>query len=499
MDCPCSIFFSLFVLVACAAAAITATRLQALEDRLIVLASEASPVLTTADDEIPTGTRWAILVAGSKGYGNYRHQADVCHAYQILRRGGLKDENIVVFMYDDIAYHPSNPYPGVIINSPYGADVYAGVPKDYTGKDVTVGNLLAVLLGNKTAITGGSGKVVDSNPNDHIFIFYTDHGGPGVLGMPNHPYLFAIDIIQALKEKHLAGTYKEMVIYVEACESGSIFEGLLPDDLNIYVTTASNAVEDSWGTYCPGMDPSPPPEYYTCLGDLYSVSWMEDSEVHNTKDETLKDQYDNVKARTSNHDTYFSGSHVMQYGNIKMDREELYTYMGFDPANENISTGSENQLLSSSLSPGFRIFLTGKKSVGINQHDADLLYLWQKYEMANEGSSEKVDARLELVEEMSHRLHLDRSIDLLGKLLFGFEQGPTVLKAVRPLGQPLVDDWACLKTMVNSFQFHCGSLSQYGMKHMRAFANICNAGVDEHILAVKCAEVCERNGYMSGA
>jgi hypothetical protein len=29
-------------------------------------------------------------------------QADVCHAYQILRKGGVKDENIVVFMYDDI-------------------------------------------------------------------------------------------------------------------------------------------------------------------------------------------------------------------------------------------------------------------------------------------------------------------------------------------------------------------------------------------------------------
>ena len=24
---------------------------------------------------------WVVLVAGSNGYGNYRHQADVCHAY----------------------------------------------------------------------------------------------------------------------------------------------------------------------------------------------------------------------------------------------------------------------------------------------------------------------------------------------------------------------------------------------------------------------------------
>lgn len=60
---------------------------------------------------------------------DYSIQADVCHAYQILKKGGLKDENIVVFMYDDIAYNELNPKKGVIINSPQGHDVYAGVPK----------------------------------------------------------------------------------------------------------------------------------------------------------------------------------------------------------------------------------------------------------------------------------------------------------------------------------------------------------------------------------
>jgi hypothetical protein len=55
--------------------------------------------------------------------------------------------------------------------------------QDYTGDQVTTENFFAVLLGNKSAITGGSKKVIDSKPNDHIFIYYSDHGGPGVLGM----------------------------------------------------------------------------------------------------------------------------------------------------------------------------------------------------------------------------------------------------------------------------------------------------------------------------
>ncbi|RWW59261.1 hypothetical protein BHE74_00033820 [Ensete ventricosum] len=157
---------------------------------LLLVESRLDPIRLPSDraekpingDGDAVGTRWAVLIAGSNGYYNYRHQADVCHAYQVLKKGGLQDENIIVFMYDDIANNEDNPRPGVIINDPQGEDVYAGVPKDYVGDDVNVNNFFAVLLGNKTALSGGSGKVVNSGPNDHIFIFYSDHGGPGVLG-----------------------------------------------------------------------------------------------------------------------------------------------------------------------------------------------------------------------------------------------------------------------------------------------------------------------------
>ncbi|NP_001401341.1 Vacuolar-processing enzyme beta-isozyme 1 [Zea mays] len=423
--------------------------------------SDAASAPAAEDDEV--GTRWAVLVAGSFGYGNYRHQADVCHAYQILQKGGVKKENIVVFMYDDIAHNILNPRPGVIINHPKGANVYDGVPKDYTGDQVTTENFFAVLLGNRSATTGGSKKVIDSKPNDHIFIYYSDHGGPGVLGMPNLPYLYAGDFIKVLKKKHASNSYSKMVIYVEACESGSIFEGLMPEDLNIYVTTASNPVENSWGTYCPGMEPSPPPEYITCLGDLYSVSWMEDSETHNLKKETIKDQYEVVKTRTSNSNKYKEGSHVMEYGDKTFKDEKLSFYQGFDPANANIA----NMLL-----------WPGPKGA-VNQRDADLLFMWKRYEQLNGGTEEKLRALIEIKETVQHRKHLDSSIDFVGRLVFGFEKGPSMLEAVRTSGQPLVDDWDCLKRMVRIFESQCGSLTQYGMKYMRAFANICNSGISE--------------------
>merc|ERR1711942_217561 len=71
------------------------------------------------------GVHWALIIAGSNGWFNYRHQADICHAYQLLRKNGIPDERIIVMMYDDIAHNSNNPTPGVIVNRPHGPDVYS--------------------------------------------------------------------------------------------------------------------------------------------------------------------------------------------------------------------------------------------------------------------------------------------------------------------------------------------------------------------------------------
>lgn len=36
--------------------------------------------------------------------------------------------------------------------------------------------MIAVLLGEKENVDGGSGKVIKSGPKDRIFFFYSDHG-----------------------------------------------------------------------------------------------------------------------------------------------------------------------------------------------------------------------------------------------------------------------------------------------------------------------------------
>ncbi|CAF0747156.1 unnamed protein product [Didymodactylos carnosus] len=256
------------------------------------------------------GQHWAVIVAGSNGYYNYRHQADVCHAYQILHKHGIPDDNIVVMMYDDIANDPSNPTKGVIINHPNGKDVYKGVPKDYVGETVTPKNFLNVILGNTTALKGiGIEKHAQSNgPDDNVFIFFTDHGAAGLVAFPSD-VLYAKDFNTAIKKMHTEKKYKQMVIYIEACESGSMLEDLLADNINVYGTTASNAEESSYACYYDE-------KRQTYLGDVYSVVWMEDSDAEKIDAETLFKQFQVTKKKTNT-------SHVMQYGDLKLGKAHM--------------------------------------------------------------------------------------------------------------------------------------------------------------------------------
>lgn len=252
---------------------------------------------------------WAVLVAGSNTYYNYRHQADVCHAYQILSSHGISDDHIIVFMYDDIAYNKDNPFPGNIINRPDGPNVYPGVPKDYTGDLVTPQNFLNCLLGKSTV-----GKNLQSTSEDNVFIYLADHGAPGLFAFPNE-VLYVKDFSDTLIQMGKENRYKNLVIYMEACESGSMFSSWLKEDTDIYATSASTPYESSYACY---FDSS----RNTYLGDVYSVNWLENADSSNFSLETIFKQFviDRQETNTST---------VCEYGNITLAKSSLLsTFMG---------------------------------------------------------------------------------------------------------------------------------------------------------------------------
>ncbi|PIM99077.1 Legumain [Handroanthus impetiginosus] len=188
------------------------------------------------------------------------------------------------------------------------------------------------------------------------------------------------------------------------------------------------------------------------------------SETHNLKRGTVEQKYQQN-----------AGSHVMEYGNKSIKSEKLYLYQGFNPATENL--------------PPNKINSKDRMDV-VNQRDADLIFLWERYKKLEQSTEEKAELLKLITDTRLHRKHLDNSVDIVGLVLFGPEKGPSVLKSVRGHGLPLADDWDCLKSMVRLFESHCGSLTQYGMKHMRAFANICNSGMSFAKMEEACMAAC---------
>merc|ERR1719181_1808118 len=158
--------------------------------RTFALTALAATAIATAVSKPPSGDNWAVIIAGSNSYDNYRHQADACHAYQIAKKNGIPESNIIMLAYNDIAKDSHNPFPGQIFNKPTpqgtpGVDVYAGCKIDYEGSEVHADNFVKVLSGD----TSASGPVLKSTADDHVFVYYADHGGPGILGVPTSgPY-----------------------------------------------------------------------------------------------------------------------------------------------------------------------------------------------------------------------------------------------------------------------------------------------------------------------
>ncbi|XGW02894.1 hypothetical protein V3C99_014712 [Haemonchus contortus] len=219
-------------------------------------------------------------------------------------------------MYDDIANHKLNPYKGKLFNRPNGPDVYSGLKIDYKGDAVSAGNFLAVLKGDRDAVQGGNGRVIESNENDRIFVYYTDLGATGLMAFPTG-MLMARQLIEALEEMHKNRKYNQLVFYLAACESGSMFKDLLGKKLNVYAVTSADEDDLEFATYCEDELLELP-----CLGDEFSVNWMEDSDKQDISIETLDEQFEVAKGLTYQ-------SEVSHYGNLSIADEPVGWFHGF--------------------------------------------------------------------------------------------------------------------------------------------------------------------------
>merc|ERR1719188_776640 len=98
-----------------------------------------------------------------------------------------------------------------------------------------------------------------------------------------------------------------------------MFEGMnIP---GIYALSAAGTDESSWGTYCGAAAKVNGKNIGSCLGDLFSVNWMEDDDAKDTTKETLEQQWEVVKQKTNK-------SKVMQWSDLSFKTNFVSEFIG---------------------------------------------------------------------------------------------------------------------------------------------------------------------------
>jgi len=444
--------------------------------------------LANQDAETNAKHTWVVLAAGSTDFYNYRHQASVCHMYQVARKLGIPDSRIIVFMADDIANSYENPFPGQIFNYFYirgghNVNVYDGVVKDYVGENATTENLLAVLKGEVPK--SGSGKTLQTTKDDNVFFYYDDHGNIDIIAMPYGRDFTGddvADLFDTLREKQ---NYKSWVLFVQACMSGSMFyKQDFPE--NVYAATSAPTdssayacfMDQTIGVYVTSCWPRgwiPPLEdgkpASVTIGDLYADAY--DWVVPNSTEPCQYGDAD-VKQYT-----------VKQFFNVRRSSDLLYLSQTRDRRLE-------------------------RADRPVRQEDVPLEYARWRYQKTH-----SEEDRLRLQEELRFRQHVDKIVTLAAEAAVADHDG--IFRAEICKEDACDDSCPCYKTCMRSKSPEECSVHCCGNKHCyeiinpeegedpvecaatlsRAFRSICGSSKNDYLVSASRTfhRICRMPGH----
>ena len=203
--------------------------------------------------------QYAVLVQGSDGYINYRHQADVLSVYQALRRGGFPDDHIILVIDAEMSSARANPQPGTVRTSPTGPDLLGGTTEgsgfaaaevDYDSRDLTARDIANILKGNQTSTTP---VVLPQDAGHNVLFYWSGHGRSRSQGGSNEFCWrdthagegFTADLLRETASQML---FRKLCIAAEPCYGECVIQGIEGID-GVLAMSGANAAEQSWADH----------------------------------------------------------------------------------------------------------------------------------------------------------------------------------------------------------------------------------------------------------
>ena len=283
---------------------------------------------------------------------------------------------------------------------------------------------------------------------------------------PDFAPLYAVDVLAALQTMSDQQMYNRLVFYLMACESGSMFQGLLPPNISIYATAAAAADVSAYPVFCSPFDlvngvPSGIKSYPNCLASEFGLAWTNETETVGLA-QSLEAQYLNVNAS-------MRSSHPGQYGDLTwkgLPIGDLFTdYPGRRSwADGGLHVSMPEDVGRVSLGPGsFKDFL-----------------LQRRLEAAQEEGGEAEAAALADIEaEARSRQQVDARFSTFAAraLREAGQTEPTAASLTSLFSSPSrpVVHTACMRRVDAVIASACGGYTDYSRKYAGLVINTCRA------------------------
>jgi len=321
--------------------------------------------------------------------------------------------------------------------------------------------------------------VLKSGPNDNVFFFYSDHGTVGEVEMPIGGPLLATKFNAAIQQMWGRKQYNRFVVYIESCESGSMFNNLLPKNINVYATSASSPTESSWGCYCPPQDMINGKRIGSCLGDLYSVNWMEDIDKFGTG-RTLQENFIQTQKLTTM-------SKVMAWGDVSFTNMTFANFIG--GTEEATPTQPDAKLLAEDFSGAEGYTRDELRAMSaVSTYDIPMHLAYYEYLRSDKTDMEAYHTLAQnLISEMNMRVQTDLLFLNLAKKVSS-EQWPQVFHSRSAEYQV-----ECLAQAQRAFRSSCGEWSDYSRQYVRVLNNLCASGASVADITTSLSQLCVLN------
>ena len=203
--------------------------------------------------------QYAVLVQGSDGFINYRHQADVLNIYQALRRGGYPDDHIILITDATMAAQSRNPEPGVIRTAPDGPDLLSGSSVgsgisaaivDYDSRDLSASDIADILAGRASSRLP---VVLPQDAGNNVLFYWSGHGRSQSQGGADEFVWRDTRAGQGFTASMLRETaeqmqFRKLLIAAEPCYGERVIravEGLT----GVLAMSGASAAEQSWADH----------------------------------------------------------------------------------------------------------------------------------------------------------------------------------------------------------------------------------------------------------